>query len=62
MLLIAIANTPWYLWGRQLRPSTIHPPGGSPLDQAVQVTSIITIDFRVYRCSPSCSATAWCSS
>ncbi|MFI6513790.1 DUF418 domain-containing protein [Streptosporangium sp. NPDC050855] len=48
LLLIAIANTPWYLWGRQLRPSTIHPPGGSMLDRAVQVASIVTVDFRVY--------------
>ncbi|MEV4895866.1 DUF418 domain-containing protein [Nonomuraea sp. NPDC055795] len=48
LLLIAIANTPWYLWGRQLRPSTIHPPGGSALDRSVQVASIVAVDFRVY--------------
>ncbi|MGN9839704.1 DUF418 domain-containing protein [Nonomuraea sp. H19] len=48
LLLIAVANTPWYLWGRDLRPSTIHPPGGSALDRIVQVLSIITVDFRVY--------------
>ncbi|MFD9944918.1 DUF418 domain-containing protein [Nonomuraea sp. NPDC059023] len=48
LLLIAIANTPWYLWGRQLRPSTIHPPGGSTLDRGVQVASIVAVDFRVY--------------
>ncbi|MFI6901759.1 DUF418 domain-containing protein [Nonomuraea sp. NPDC050394] len=48
LLLIAIANTPWYLWDRPLRPSTIHPPGGSALDRIVQVLSIVTVDFRVY--------------
>ncbi|TYB62247.1 DUF418 domain-containing protein [Nonomuraea sp. PA05] len=48
LLLIAVANTPWYLWGRDVRPSTIHPPGGSALDRIVQVLSMITVDFRVY--------------
>ncbi|MBB6345881.1 putative membrane protein YeiB [Nonomuraea muscovyensis] len=48
LLLIAIANTPWYLWGRKLRVSTIHPPGGSVFDRSVQVASMIVVDFRVY--------------
>jgi uncharacterized protein len=48
LLLIAVANTPWYLWGRELRVSTIHPPGGSALDRAVQVVALVGVDFRVY--------------
>ncbi|MBB2910097.1 putative membrane protein YeiB [Streptosporangium becharense] len=48
LLLIALANTPWYLWGRELRASTIHPPGGSAADRIVQIVGIVAVDFRVY--------------
>ncbi|MFF3440683.1 DUF418 domain-containing protein [Streptosporangium sp. NPDC002721] len=48
LLLIAVANTPWYLWGRELRATTIHPPGGSALDRITQVVAIVGVDFRVY--------------
>ncbi|WP_436758774.1 DUF418 domain-containing protein [Streptosporangium sp. V21-05] len=48
LLLIAVANTPWYLWGRELRATTIHPPGGSTLDRIVQVAAIVGVDCRVY--------------
>lgn len=48
LLLIAVANTPWYLWGRELRATTIHPPGGSALDRITQVAAIVGVDCRVY--------------
>ncbi|MFI7441243.1 DUF418 domain-containing protein [Nonomuraea indica] len=48
LLLIAVANTPWYLWGREFRATTIHPPGGSVLDRITQVVAIVGVDFRVY--------------
>ncbi|MEU3169041.1 DUF418 domain-containing protein [Streptosporangium sp. NPDC006930] len=48
LLLIAVANTPWYLWGREIRATTIHPPGGSALDRIIQVAAIVGVDFRVY--------------
>ncbi|MFD8564523.1 DUF418 domain-containing protein [Streptosporangium canum] len=48
LLLIAVANTPWYLWGREIRATTIHPPEGSALDRITQVAGIIGVDFRVY--------------
>ncbi|WP_149360344.1 DUF418 domain-containing protein [Lolliginicoccus suaedae] len=48
LLLIAIANTPWYLWGREGERLAAHPPGGSALDQATQALIVTTVDLRVY--------------
>ncbi|WP_278314434.1 DUF418 domain-containing protein [Lolliginicoccus levis] len=48
LLLIAIANTPWYLWGREGDRLAAHPPGGSTLDQVTQAVIITTVDLRVY--------------
>lgn len=48
LLLIAVANTPWYLWGRAAERSSVHPPGGSLLDQLTQGVIITAVDLRVY--------------
>ena len=48
LLLIAIANTPWYLWGRDYTLSSIHPPDGAWWDRVTQLVIITTTDARVY--------------
>jgi uncharacterized protein len=37
LLMIVLANTPWYLYGKTHALSTIHPDEGSALDRAVQL-------------------------
>lgn len=48
LLLIALANTPWYLYGSSTSSSSIHATDGSPLDRAVQFVIITAVDSRVY--------------
>ena len=48
LLLIALANTPWYLYGSSTSTSSIHATDGSPLDRAVQFLIITAVDSRVY--------------
>ncbi|MBN4925454.1 DUF418 domain-containing protein [Hoyosella rhizosphaerae] len=48
LLLIAIANTPWYLWGQGGERTSAHPGGGSTLDQITQGLIVTTVDLRVY--------------
>ena len=48
LLLIALANTPWYLYGSSTSTSSIHSPDGSTLDRAVQFVIITAVDSRVY--------------
>ncbi|QVQ51107.1 DUF418 domain-containing protein [Spiractinospora alimapuensis] len=48
LLLIALANTPWYLWGRAYVDTTIHPPDGSTVDRFVQAVILTGVDGRVY--------------
>lgn len=48
LLLIALANTPWYLWGRAYTENTIHPPDGGTMDRVAQAVIIIGADGRVY--------------
>ncbi|GAB3205649.1 DUF418 domain-containing protein [Marinactinospora thermotolerans] len=48
LLLIALANTPWYIWGRELSGYSVHPTEGSLLDRAVQFVIITAVDARVY--------------
>jgi uncharacterized protein len=48
LLLIALANTPWYLYGTTTSASSIHPDDGSALDRAVQFAIITAVDSRVY--------------
>lgn len=48
LLLIAVANTPYYLWGATTSPFASHPSDGSALDKAVDFLVITTIDLRTY--------------
>ena len=48
LLLIALANTPWYLYGSSTSTSSIHSTDGSTLDRAVQFVTITAVDSRVY--------------
>lgn len=48
LLLIVLANTPWYLYGSQPGLSSVHPVDGSRADQVVQAVIITTVDMRVY--------------
>lgn len=48
LLLIALANTPWFLYGSATGISSVHPADGSWLDRAVQAVVITAVDSRVY--------------
>ncbi|MFD2025552.1 DUF418 domain-containing protein [Promicromonospora aerolata] len=48
LLLIAIANTPYYLWGREMSPGASHPVDGSTVDQVVDFLIITMVDLRTY--------------
>ena len=48
LLMIVLANTPWYLYGREAGLSTIHPRDGTVADQATQLLIMTFIDSRVY--------------
>lgn len=47
LLLIALANSAWYLWGRALS-MTMHPTDGSALDRALRAVLAIAVDGRVF--------------
>lgn len=48
LLLIAVANTPFYLWGRESGTLNVHPADGSLADQVTQTLIITGVDGRVY--------------
>jgi uncharacterized membrane protein YeiB len=48
LLLIAIANTPYYLWGSEMSAGASHPVDGSALDRVVDFLIITTVDLRTY--------------
>ncbi len=48
LLLIALANTPWYLYGSSTGMSSVHPAEGTVLDRLVQGVIIVVVDSRVY--------------
>ncbi|WP_425307377.1 DUF418 domain-containing protein [Ammonicoccus fulvus] len=48
LLLIAIANSAWYLWGHPGGFTSAHPTDGSELDRVARAVIAITIDGRVY--------------
>ena len=48
LLMIVLANTPWYLDGQTPGSSAVHPVDGSGLDRFVQLLIMTFIDFRVY--------------
>jgi len=48
LLMIVLANTPWYLYGKAAGLSTVHPDEGTVLDRIAQVLIMTLIDSRVY--------------
>ncbi|SMY12959.1 DUF418 domain-containing protein [Brevibacterium jeotgali] len=48
LLLIAIANVSWHLWGHPTGLTSAHPTDGGPLDTALATLSIIFVDGRIY--------------
>jgi len=48
LLLIAIANTPFYLWGREMNPGASHPLDGSAVDKVADFLIITLVDLRTY--------------
>jgi uncharacterized protein len=48
LLLIAVANTPWYLYGADPGMSAVHARNASGVDAVVQFGVITTVDMRVY--------------
>ncbi|BBG00911.1 MULTISPECIES: DUF418 domain-containing protein [Pseudonocardia] len=48
LLLIVLANTPYYLYGRPHGGMGAHPVDGSVVDRVVQAVLITTVDLRVY--------------
>lgn len=48
LLLIVLANTPFYLYDAERTLSSAHPLGGSVADRVVQALIITTVDARVY--------------
>ena len=48
LLMIVLANTPFYLYGRPTGLSTVHPDVGSVLDRVTQLLIITFVDMRVY--------------
>ncbi len=48
LLMIVLANTPWYLYGQTAGLSTVHPTEGTTIDKIVQLLIMTFIDSRVY--------------
>jgi uncharacterized membrane protein YeiB len=48
LLLIAIANTPYYLWGREMGAGASHPADGSAVDKVADFLIITLVDLRTY--------------
>ena len=48
LLLIALANTPYYLYGQPTTTMAVHAPDGSTADRVVQAAIITAVDLRTY--------------
>ncbi len=48
LLLIAAANSTYYLWGHDASLYSPHPRDGSPLDRALQFLMSVAVDGRIY--------------
>ncbi|HLS34061.1 MAG TPA: DUF418 domain-containing protein, partial [Brevibacterium sp.] len=48
LLLIAIANVSWHLWGRPTGLTAAHPTDGGPVDTVLATLSLVFIDGRIY--------------
>nr|WP_198393527.1 DUF418 domain-containing protein [Brevibacterium yomogidense] len=48
LLLIAIANVSWHLWGHPVGLTAAHPTDGGPVDTLLAALAIVFVDGRVY--------------
>lgn len=48
LLLIAIANVSWHLWGHPTGLMAAHPTDGGPVDTVLAAVSLVFIDGRIY--------------
>ncbi|MGO3146243.1 MAG: DUF418 domain-containing protein [Leucobacter sp.] len=48
LLLIAVANVPMYLWGREVSGMSMHPDDGSHLDFVLRAVTAVFVDARIY--------------
>ncbi len=48
LLLIAIANVSWHLWGHPTGLTAAHPTDGGPVDTVLAALSLLFIDGRIY--------------
>ncbi len=48
LLLIVLANAPWYLWASEERSLSAHPADGSVADSVVQTIMLVAVDSRTY--------------
>jgi len=48
LLLIALANAPWHLFGYETGGLSVHDPNGGPIDRAWQAVAFVAIDGRSY--------------
>ncbi|GAA2181814.1 DUF418 domain-containing protein [Leucobacter tardus] len=48
LLLIAIANVSFYLWGHEAPMTSAHPLDGSAIDRALAAIAIVLVDARIY--------------
>lgn len=48
LLFIALANTPYHLWGGGHDTLSAHPTGGTHADQITRAAIAIAVDLRVY--------------
>lgn len=48
LLLIAFANSTWYLWGGQFGDFSLHPTDGTALDRALRAVLAVAVDGRIF--------------
>lgn len=48
LLLIVLANSSWFLWGREVSGFSAHVPAEGPLDRALQALMAVAVDGRSY--------------
>lgn len=48
LALIALANSSWFLWGREVTGFASHVPAGSGLDRVLQAVMTVAVDYRSY--------------
>lgn len=48
LLLIAVANVSWYLWGHEGGAYLVHPTDGGPGDRVIAALLVVFVDGRIY--------------